>query len=252
MQIKRIPKRIFGKLSKFCHICGNITMITAASEAFYSRLRNILLPSLMLHESAADVIIWDLGLNEEQREDLQILFKGHKGTMQLYTYPAEDLPAHYATLSTYAFKCYCIYHSLSKIKTRYAIWLDTGSLIVDYMSAERNLIKMYGSYVSLSNHSIAKLTHPTVMNKFYIEMAECSKKPMLYAGLMGWDMNNSEIMYLLNDWYQLSKNKDNISPLGSSKKNHRFDQSLLSLLYYSVYGDVPYLCRFRYNIKIQQ
>lgn len=250
--LSRLYKRIFGKLSKYYHVEGNITIITAASEAFYSPLRNIMLSSLLIHEPYADVIIWNLGLNDAQREDLYKLFKEHKGSMQLLTYPAEDLSTHYATLTTYSFKCYCIHHAIPLIKTRYALWLDTGSMIVDYLTAERNLIRIYGCYVSLSGHSVAILTHWTVQHKFQTEMNKCGNRSMLYAGLIGWDMKNKKVQSLLRDWYQLSQDEENIAPKGSSNENHRFDQSLLSLLYYRMYEDVPYLCKYRYNIRIQQ
>ena len=73
MNISRIPKRIFGRLSKVKNCTGAMTIITGASEDFYDSLRYNLLDSIMRYEPNANVIIWNLGLSNAQLVDYSYL-----------------------------------------------------------------------------------------------------------------------------------------------------------------------------------
>lgn len=253
MNIPRIRKRIFGKLSKHFHLTDKITIITAAGAPYYELLRDNLVSSVLECEPYSDIIIWNLGLNNEQRNELKRITSHHTGKVKICTYPEENLSPHYAMSKfNYAFKCYCLYQSLAIIATRYALWIDASAIVTGVLGAERNLMNLYGFYCSRSCHDVALLTHKTVVDNFMGDKLGYVSKPMLYAGLIGWDMTNHKALALLNEWYQLSRVEENISPEGASKQNHRYDQSLLSMVYYSRYKEIPYLCLYRYNINIQQ
>ena len=63
----RLLKRIFGKLSKFVHSTSKITFITGANAPFYASMKNNLLASISKYESNVKIIVWDLGLSDEQK-----------------------------------------------------------------------------------------------------------------------------------------------------------------------------------------
>lgn len=232
---------------------GDITIITASGAPYYESMRTYVISSVMEHEPLADIIIWDLGLDESQLQDLKLLTNKHKGKVTICKYPDKSLPAHYSMSKfNYAFKCYCLYQSLFQIRTRYAMWLDTGSQVIEPLHAEKNIIHKFGYYCPLSNHNIVSLTHPVVMNNFMGEKLGFGERTMLYAGMQGWDMKDVKAISLLNEWYQLSRLEENISPIGASLQNHRYDQSLLSLIYYSRYKEIPYACKYCYNVFVQQ
>lgn len=71
MNISRLPKRLFGLISKKISCSGNMTIITGASSDFYESLRKNLLESIIRYENAANIIIWNLGLDVSQIADLQ-------------------------------------------------------------------------------------------------------------------------------------------------------------------------------------
>ena len=50
--------------------------------------------------------------------------------------------------------------------------------------------------------------------------------------MIGFNAENKLAVEIVNEWAEKSKNKDLISPKGSSRKNHRQDQSLLTLIAY--------------------
>ena len=173
------------------------------------------------------------------------------GGVKIINYVESTLSSHYAMARyNYAFKSYCIYKSLPFINTQYAFWLDAGCGLRGPLDAERNILHMYGYYSPYSSTTVGKLTHPTVMSSFFNGDNFFADKQMLSGGVQGWRMDDYKALAMLSEWYNLTRLEDNIDPRGASLQNHRYDQSLLSLLYYSRYGRVPYLARYVYNIEI--
>ena len=68
---------------------------------------------------------------------------------------------------------------------------------------------------------------------------------MLNAAIIGIDPQNKKTQSLVSKWANLSLNKDLILPQGAGKGNHRWDQSLLTILFYKNYKKV--LFRERIN-----
>lgn len=251
MQIKRIPKRIFGKLSQYIHVTGDISIITGANAPFYESMRDNLLTSVMRYEPKARLIIWDLGLTDEQRKELKIFLDQHNGKVDIYTYPEDTLPPHYAMDRwNYAFKSYCIFHSLPLIETKYAMWLDAGCGLRGPLNAEKNILYMYGYYSPYSSTTIGELTHPTTMDNMLDWKIQNAGKRMLSGGVQGWNMDDKRVIAMLDEWYNLCRIEDNIAPKGATLQNHRYDQSLLSLVYYGRHNQVPYFAQNMYNIGI--
>lgn len=251
MKLSRIPKRIFGKLSQYIHAKEEITIITGANAPFYESLRDNLINSIWRYEPNARLIIWDLGLEKHQLAEIQQIITKFRGGVVI-RYPENILPEFYSMQRfNYAFKSYCIFHSLPMIKTKYAMWLDAGCGIRGKLQAERNIISLYGYYSPYSGTTVGQLTYNSVLDNFLDWKTKYSAKEMLSGGVQGWDMNNNEAIALLSEWYNLGRMEDNIAPKGANLHNHRYDQSLLSLVYYSRYKQVPYMGRYLYNIRIQ-
>ena len=58
------------------------------------------------------------------------------------------------------------------------------------------------------------------------------KKRNLASGMVGFNSNNDIALKIVTEWYEKSKDKELIAPEGSSRSNHRQDQSLLTLISY--------------------
>ena len=250
MNLCRVPKRVFGKISEYIHASGSI-IITGANAPFYESLRDNLLGSINRFEPDANVIIWDLGLTHTQLAELENIKLRHQGNVTICHFPEHELPAHYSMGRwNYAFKSYCLSQSLPLIETRYAFWLDAGCGIAGKLNAERNMLNLYGYYSPFSSTSIRQLTHSSIMDHFMVEETGIASKQMLSGGVQGWNMRDAKAISLLCDWINLIRAEENIAPVGANLSNHRFDQSLLSILYYSRYKNQPYMCHFIYNIRI--
>lgn len=163
----RLLKRIFGKLSKFVHSTSKITFITGANAPFYASMKNNLLASISKYESNVKIIVWDLGLSDEQKQDLQKFVAPQFQSLLLMNYPEKDLPKHYAMKNwNYAFKSYCIYHSLPFIDTQYMFWLDAGCAIVAPLNAERFILDLYAFYSPYSSTSVGQMTNNKTLSEF--------------------------------------------------------------------------------------
>ena len=58
------------------------------------------------------------------------------------------------------------------------------------------------------------------------------KKDNRAAGFCGFNINNDNVRKFLTDYSNKAQIKDCIAPEGSSRKNHRQDQALFTVLYY--------------------
>lgn len=130
------------------------------------------------------------------------------------------------------------------------MWLDAGCGLQGPLDAERNILRMYGYYSPYSSTTIGEMTYSTTMDNMLEWKIGYADKQMLSGGVQGWDMSNQRAIMLLCDWYNICRIEDNIAPQGASLQNHRYDQSLLSLVYYSRHYQVPYFGRYPYNIAI--
>lgn len=228
-----------------------MTIITGANEPFFDSLINNLLSSVAVFEPTSFVYVWDLGLTDEQKKTLQEWYKYNHISGSIIDFPFDKLPAHFSMKCwNYAFKSYCIYNTIIKRETKYYLWLDAGCGIKKTLNPERNLLRLYGFYSPYSSTSISRYTHPTVMNAFGIDITKYDNNRMLSGGVVGCDISDISAFNLIVEWKNLAYNKDILAPQGCSLENHRYDQSLLSLCYYSRYSKVPLLANRLYNVAI--
>lgn len=245
-----ILQKIFKHISRYIHNNKSVTFVTGASESFYDTLRDNLLKSLYKFEKDAKIIVWDLGLNDNQIKELKEILSSLGGRIELYI-GFDNLPSHYNMCNhNYAFKSYCIYKSMNICDTDYMFWLDAGCAISNKLCIERNLLSMYGFYSPYSSTTVSELTIDKVFDLFDDKLYSCFNKRMLSGGVVGIDVQNKKTRTMIREWYLHTYNKEYISPDKANLKNHRYDQSLLSLLYYSFNDKVPILARRLYNIKI--
>ena len=90
-------------------------------------------------------------------------------------------------------------------------------------------LEVLGFYSPYSNGKVKEWTFPSVLNRFsYINnIAELRN---LNGACICFNPSNNIAMELLENWEYLSTDINFIAPIGSSRLNHRQDQSLLTLL----------------------
>lgn len=111
------------------------------------------------------------------------------------------------------------------------LWLDAGNVVVHSLDTITRYCQNYGFWSPASDGNIAKWTVQQSINRV-IGSNSFNNKVCLSGSMIGFSTRKPDAINLINDWFEFSMQKDVIAPEGSSRANHRQDQSLLSLLAY--------------------
>ncbi|CAI2180904.1 15347_t:CDS:2 [Funneliformis geosporum] len=207
------------------------TIITGASENHFCPLKSFLYTT---HETIkefkkARVIVYDLGLSNEQIEILGRLQK--KGYLtKLKKLDWSKYPKFWnisIARGEYAWKPGMI-HEISKEYPGYVIWLDSGTKVKKFFF--NNLVGFLEDFDGLvtpnSPGNMKTWTHKGVYEYFHDDHTKYDKLPNCNGAAIAFDTNRTQT--LIDDWYNCALDKNCIAPPGSSRKNHRQDQALLT------------------------
>jgi hypothetical protein len=108
------------------------------------------------------------------------------------------------------------------------VWLDAGCKITRDISLVRSITSAKGIFILPANCSVGDLTHPSSIKALQFE--DSVNLPMFSAAFIAFNLSLVESNEILDSWVSFSKMKEIIAPIGSNRSNHRFDQSLISML----------------------
>ena len=176
------------------------------------------------------LIFYDLGLTKEEINKLKNNFDFLEfNKFNFKKYPEHvDLNIYFDNNCSYAWKPIIINEVCQKYNTL-IYWFDTKSYFNNFTNIIETLKKKY-IYSPVSGGIIKRWTHPTTIKLLKAEKY-LNYKPRA-GGIIGINSKIDWCKNLINDWKELSLNKDIIIPDGSSRLNHRQDQSIISILYY--------------------
>ena len=222
----------------------DLTIVTGASANHFMSLRQ-LLASIQQHESAVPVIIFDLGLSPTQRKQLE---HHDVRTFEFARYPPYfniDVDA-----GQYAWKPVIIADTMHEVGKN-VLWLDAGCLLTGKLTFVRQLLAYLGIYSPRSSGTVQDWTHPTTLHKLAVTTA-VRRLPNRAGGIVGVNYRNSTCRTLIDTWRECALDPAIIAPRGSSRKNHRQDQSVLSVLLnqHMHYGLLPTVPEAMYNISV--
>ena len=215
-------------------------IITGADSTHYKSLVQ-LLDNLQIQigkYKGLKIIVWDLGLDKEQLIEIEKRFPKFC-ILKRFNY--SQYPSWFnikINAGEYAWKPTIIKASLDKKKShfKYMIWLDSGNLVVnlDEFSLLFPLLNERLIYSPPSSGNIPAWTHPKTLEYFkvYEWNVDIRKFRNRSGGLLAFNISNPKVKEFIASFALLASQKDCIAPEGSSRKNHRQDQALFSLLYY--------------------
>lgn len=247
LKIIRKISDIFHTFSNWFPPIDNLIIVTAANSLYYKILLN-LLNSLEKYETKR-IIIWDLGLLEEEKKHIQKRFN----YIKIKHFDFSKYPAFFnidINAGEYAWKPIIIKKTFEQYNG-FILWLDAGCIISHRLNSIRNLIKFYGFYCPYSQDSIQTWTHEKTLDFFKLPKNHYRKK-MLSAGIVGMNTKIKKTEKIISEWSILAYKRDAIAPYGSNRNNHRQDQSLLSIIFYKYFKRNPILCRNFYDLKTHQ
>jgi hypothetical protein len=216
-------------------------IITGADNKYINTLKDFI-KSFTLDMSK--LIIYDLGINNNNLTSIHELNKQYPFTFKKFiydNYPEHvDVNKYFGLFCSYAFKPIILYNEANNMSNndKYLIWMDSANRF-NKTSIELicNSITQYGIYSPISTQANTiesiELNHKNCVKYFNItENEHIYSLSSVTAGLVGIDYKSPSGYSILNDWYKASLDKNIICPDGSSRNNHRQDQTILSILMY--------------------
>jgi hypothetical protein len=188
--------------------------------------------------SLENLIIYDLGLNPVNLQKVKDLLHGAIIVKKIdyNLYPEHvDLNIYNGLNCSYAFKPIIIYNEAMNFNDIPVIWLDCACLLnnIDNFFEVTNTISRDGFYCPVGNYEktieTIELNHPQTMNILGVTRYQhVNELQTRLACIIGVNYSNFNGKNILDDWYKYSLDKNVIVPVGSSRNNHRQDQSVLS------------------------
>lgn len=204
--------------------------VTAADSSHFLSLLG-LLESIKHYESGSQVAVWDLGLTIRERRAVEVLFP----SADLHSFDFDSHPE-FMRLSnevgSYAWKPVIIF-SESQNYDGLLIWLDAGNRLTRHLSALRTILANKGFYSPYSQGTVSDWTHPTMLSRLSVASRYHGRRN-LNGAVVCFDTRHPRALGLLVRWCLCAEERNCIAPEGSSRSNHRQDQSALSCIAYSL------------------
>jgi len=233
-----------------------VAFVTAA-DSTHSRSLLQLLESLATWELGSKIVVFDLGLNTNQREKLDQKCI-EIGNTEVRTFVYENYPDYFnieVNAGQYAWKPVIVSKIASELETPF-IWMDAGNLINKRLSWVRRFLKRDGFLCPSSSGTIRDWTHEGMLKCLNVS-SELLTLTNLNGAVIGFDPRLPRVQDLIDRWAACALRQDCIAPSGSTRENHRQDQAALTVLAYQV-GMVspsrPYYANLIYEpmgLKIQ-
>lgn len=194
------------------------------------------------------IVVWDLGFSKIfKRKFSYILSKRNNIIYMKFNYTL--YPSYFYINNNkgqYAWKPIIInitYH----IMKRTILWLDSGCIVTKKLYKVFTDINKYHCWSIYSSGNISIWTHKGMIKYFNISTNITSKR-ICSGGVVGFKWNSKKSRVILDQWVSCAYDKNCIAPNGSSRVNHRQDQSALSILLYkyNVFANCPFNI---YNIR---
>lgn len=233
----------------------NIHLVTGANSTHFYSMLQLIHSAHAAEGDSVKVHAFDLGLTDSEVER----FRKVHPEVSLTRFPFEDYPGHFDLnqppdfKGEYAWKAFCVKNVYDSLRPgECLLWLDAGDFVRTRMWLIRAALFFRGFYARLTPHDMGSWTHPETMRR--LGMSHVGRYAMFGSGILGMRKDDRNDV-LTREWCAGSLDKGIIAPEGSSRKNHRQDQSVICLLYYKIYRfrmKPPLLSRLEREILIHR
>jgi hypothetical protein len=113
------------------------------------------------------------------------------------------------------------------------LYIDAGSQVRAKMGGiEKHLIQDGYFFVQGQDLDMTEKSHEDMFIEMDTKKSHFKDKPHYTGSLQGYQRNSVAHQHILDPLYKYALNPQCIAPKGSSYLNHRYDQSVLSVLIY--------------------
>lgn len=212
-----------------------LTFVTASDTSHARSLVN-LITSIRLETPAAQVVIFDLGMTRSELRNL----KGTFPMVKVEPFPYEEFPDYFdvrVEAGQYAWKAQCVervaVHSSGDL-----FWIDAGCVVTGGLKRVRKVLGRRGVFADKTVGPSSRWTHPLTFAALDAGREEVElTRDQLAATFIGFRVGSSNADRLISAWAQYSRDRNIIAPPGSSRINHRQDQSIFSILMYRILAE---------------
>lgn len=209
-----------------------IILITGCSSNHYKSLLQFI-NSFKKYENEIKLIIYDLGLSQSELLFLRNSFNYEVNCFNYSKYP--PFVNIKINAGEYAWKPILINEVFEKNRNSIIIWMDSGNLFQSDLNDLVCTIKNNKIYSPSSSGTIKDWTHPKTLK--FMKFDDNFSLRNRNGACVGFDCTTDWVEELIKEWTGCSLIKECIAPDGSSRKNHRQDQSLLTILYYKYHKE---------------
>jgi len=212
-------------------------IITGANDAYILTLLDFVKQYYHQNMDPNNLLVYDLGLSENNIELLKNINHGFTIKKFDYTkYPEYVNLKNYKGLHcSYAFKPIILYNE-AQLSKKPIIWMDCANRFsISIIKKIIDTIKNQGFYSPVSNNENTiesiELNHPKTCERIGItEFEHVNLLKSRSGNIIGFDYLNNTGKHIIDEFYKNSLVKEIIIPEGSSRNNHRQDQTVLSIL----------------------
>lgn len=197
------------------------------SDTYYFQNLVNLITSIIKHEINPKIVVYDIGLNKKDINYLDLNFNLEVKKFEFQNYP--DFVSRrdeFQKLGSYSWKPIILWTEFN-LTNENIIYLDSRCLVTKELNLMKFIVRKFGFFSPQSSNKLKDWTHETTLKTMKVEK-NLLKKRNISAGILGIG-KNKKVEKLLQTWYESSIIEEKISPKGSSRLNHRQDQSILTI-----------------------
>jgi hypothetical protein len=237
------PKSCQRPMAAYDHQPKDMVIVTGSNDDYYSALRNFA-ASLKFWAPDRKLVIYNLGMSELQLKDIP------KWTnVQALHWKSgipKNLPAHVKNLNNYAWKSIIINETVHEYKSIF--WLDAGATFTGPIDSIEEIIRRNGIFlVRGQDEDMKGLSHPRTYAALGYDKEAFRrnlKSPHFAGGVQGHVYPSRFIDSIVIPNAQCAMDPRCIAPSGSTLGNHRYDQTVLSILAYQTTVQAPHYTEY--------
>jgi hypothetical protein len=207
------------------------TIITGATSDHLELMKKLLRSVKQFHPTDVELVAWDLGLTAEERTGLIKEFDG----LHVRVFDYSKYPAYYnikVAAGEYAWKPALIRLTRQEFGERTYLWLDAGDRLMEPLDKLFLFIEAKGLFSNGTWGNVAKWTYPATFDAINRRYQDYISLRMRNGAIIGFNERFEWVRELMDTYATWAKTKAIIAPEGSSRENHRQDQTCLTLLYW--------------------
>jgi hypothetical protein len=216
----------------------DLVLVTGANSGYFNGLKN-LVASARYWAPRNRMVVYNLGLTEEQLTQVEtwsnvMEIRWKKGIPLTY-------PAHVHVGKKYAWKPIAINESISDFGMIF--WLDAGNTLTGPTDAAEWILEQTGLFlVKGQDRSMAPVSHEKTYEWFGYNKTsfQFSSSPHYSGNTQGFLKPSRYYAAIVEPNAKCATDENCVAPPGSNLRNHRYDQTTLSILAYGPEVQAPH------------